>query len=73
MISNQGNGTVWNVFSYVRTTNATTTTMNMMEFFNDLSSRNWLAGKYLTSVETGTEIFTGTGELDTTGFFCRIQ
>jgi len=73
MISNQGNGTVWNVFSYVRTNNATTTTMNMMEFFNDLSSRGWLAGKYLTSVETGTEIFTGTGELDTSGFFCRIQ
>ena len=73
MISNQGNGTVWNVFSYVRTTNASTTTMNMMAFFNDLSTRGWLAGKYLTSVETGTEVFTGTGELDTTGFFCRIQ
>jgi hypothetical protein len=29
--------------------------------------------KYLSSVQTGTEIFTGTGELDTLGYYCRVQ
>jgi xyloglucan-specific endo-beta-1,4-glucanase len=45
-----------------------------MDFMNDLVSRGWVqSSKYLTSVQSGTEIFTGTGELDTTGYYCRIQ
>ena len=31
------------------------------------------SSKYLTSVQSGSEIFTGTGELDTKGYFCRVQ
>ncbi len=66
--------TTWNVFSYVRATNATTAVVNIMDFLNDLVSRGWLqSSKYLTSVQSGTEIFTGTGELDTTGYYCRVQ
>jgi xyloglucan-specific endo-beta-1,4-glucanase len=66
--------TTWNVFSYVRTANATSAVVNVMDFLNDLVSRGWVqSSKYLTSVQSGTEIFTGTGELDTTGYYCRVQ
>ena len=35
-------------------------------------SRGWMSSsKYITSVQSGTEVFTGTGELDTTGYYCR--
>jgi len=74
MTTTNSGTTLWNVFSYVRQTNATTASMNMMEFMNDLISRNLVQNtKYLTSIQTGTEIFTGMGRLDTTGFTCRIQ
>ena len=74
MTTTNSGQTLWNVFSYVRTTNATTASMNMMEFMNDLVSRGWVSSqKFLTSIEAGSEIFTGTGRLDTTGFTCRIQ
>lgn len=64
----------WNVFSYVRATNATSAVVNVMDFMNDLVSRGWMqTSKYVTSVQSGTEIFTGTGELDTTGYYCRVQ
>ena len=54
--------TTWNVFSYVRTANATSAVINVMDFMNDLVTRGWVqSSKYLTSVQSGTEIFTGTG------------
>ena len=66
--------TTWNVFSYVRTANATSAVINVMDFMNDLVARGWVqSSKYLSSVQSGTEIFTGTGELDTTGYYCRVQ
>jgi hypothetical protein len=66
--------TTWNVFSYVRTQNATSAVVNIKDFTGDLVARGWLqSSKYITSVQSGTEIFTGTGELDTTGYYCRIQ
>jgi hypothetical protein len=67
-------GSTWPVSSYVRTSNATTSVMNMMEFYNDLVSRGWIPNtRYLSSIQAGTEVFTGTGSLTTNGFYCRVQ
>ena len=45
-----------------------------VDFMRDLVSRGWMANtKYLTSIEAGTEIFTGTGQLDTDAYYCTIQ
>jgi hypothetical protein len=70
----RGTNNRWNVFSYVRQTSATTAVVNVMDFMRDLMTRGWIQGtKYLTSVQSGTEIFAGTGELDTKGYYCRVQ
>jgi hypothetical protein len=64
----------WNVFSFIRTANASTAVLNMMDFFNDLVTRGWMSSsKYVSSIQAGTEVFTGMGQLDTKGFYCRIQ
>jgi hypothetical protein len=70
----QGNNGVWNVYSFVRTTNATTgATLNLMDFLNNLVARGLSSSKYLSSIQAGTEVFTGTGELDTDSYYCTIQ
>jgi hypothetical protein len=62
------------VFSFVRTSNATTAVMNMMDFPRYLVAQSKMSGsKYLSSVQAGTEVFTGQGQLDTNGFYCRVQ
>ncbi|HEY4013160.1 MAG TPA: MXAN_6577-like cysteine-rich protein [Polyangiaceae bacterium] len=67
-------GSTWPVSSYVRTGNATTSVMNMMVFYNDLVSRGWIPNtRYLSSIQAGTEVFSGTGSLTTNGFYCRVQ
>ncbi len=69
-----GNNGYWNVRSYVRTSNTTSATFNLMDFLKDLMERNLLTeGKYLSSIEAGTEIFNGTGTLDTSSFYCTIN
>ncbi len=70
----QGNNGRWNVDSYVRTANTTSATLNIMDFLNDLVTRGYLtSSKYLSSIQSGTEVFTGTGELDTDSYYCTIQ
>jgi xyloglucan-specific endo-beta-1,4-glucanase len=70
----KGTNNSWNVYSYVRTTNAQTSVLNMMDFMADLVTRGWMTkDKYLSSIQTGTEVFTGNGQLQTNGFYCRIQ
>ena len=67
-------GSTWPVSSYVRTGNATTAVMNMMVFYNDLVSRGWIPNtRYLSSIQAGTEVFSGTGTLTTNGLYCRVQ
>ena len=40
----------WNVFSFVRTANATTSVLNIMDFMNDLVTRGWLqSSKYVSA------------------------
>jgi hypothetical protein len=61
-----------NVFSYVRTTNATTQVLNMMSVMQDLVTRGWVqSSKYLSAIQAGTEVYTGSGDLTTYGFYCR--
>jgi hypothetical protein len=64
----------WNVFSFVRQQNTTNSTLNLRDFLNNLVSRGWMSSsKYLTSVEAGTEIFHGSGQLNTTSYFANVS
>jgi hypothetical protein len=64
----------WNVWSYVRNTNATSATLNLNEFLQDLMTRGYVqSSKYLASIEAGTEVFIGQGQFDTTSWGCTIQ
>lgn len=64
----------WNVYSYVRTTNTTSATLDLRDFTNDVVSRGWMSSsKYLTSVQAGPEIFTGEGEVDTTSYSATVR
>jgi len=70
----KGSTGTWNVYSYVRTTNATSATLNLMDFLKDLVNKGWMSSShYLTSIEAGTEVFVGTGRLDTDNYYCTIQ
>jgi xyloglucan-specific endo-beta-1,4-glucanase len=67
-------GASWPVASYVRTTNATTSVMNMMDFYRDLVTRGFIPNtRYLSSIQAGVEVFNGTGQIDTNGYYCRVQ
>ncbi len=70
----EGNVSSWVCHSFVRTANTNSARLNLMEFLQYLvSSRGLSSSKYLTGIEAGTEIFTGTGQLDTNGYTCTIQ
>jgi hypothetical protein len=71
----QGKNSRWNVYSYVRSSNADTgATLNISDFLKDLTgSRGLSTSKYLTSIESGAEIFLGSGRLDTDQYYCTIQ
>ncbi|MEU8656594.1 GH12 family glycosyl hydrolase domain-containing protein [Actinoplanes philippinensis] len=58
----------WEVYSFVRTSNTSAADLNLTGFTDDLVARGWLAkSKYLSSVQAGAEVFTGSGRLDRTG------
>jgi hypothetical protein len=71
----QGMNNKWNVYSYVRATNADTgATLNLGDFLHDLTAnRNMASAKYLSSIQAGTEVFLGSGRLDTDQYYCTIQ
>ncbi|MEU4624481.1 cellulose binding domain-containing protein [Actinoplanes sp. NPDC023801] len=63
----------WEVYSFVRTTNTSVAGLDLTDFTDDLVARGWLAKtKYLSSVQAGTEIFTGSGQLDTSAYAVKI-
>jgi Glycosyl hydrolase family 12/Cellulose binding domain len=62
----------WEVYSFVRTTNTTSESLNLMDFYQYLISRGLSSSKYLLSVESGTEVFTGAGSLDTTSYYTNV-
>ena len=64
----------WNVFSFVRTASTTSSALDLTDFTDDLTARGWLPRtKYLSSVEAGTEVFTGEGRLDTSAYSVTID
>ncbi len=66
--------TNWNVYSFVRTQSAPSSSLNLMDFINQLVTLGWMdPAKYLSSIQAGTEIFEGTGQLDVSAYSCSIQ
>lgn len=64
----QGYGS-WNVVSFVRNGNVSGASLNLMDFARAAASKgfiNW--SRYFLNVDTGTEIFEGSGDLKTTSF-----
>jgi xyloglucan-specific endo-beta-1,4-glucanase len=59
----------WDVYSFVRTDNTTSVEFDLMDFLNYLAENRGLdASKYLTSVQAGTEVFVGSGSLETSRY-----
>ena len=57
------------MYSFVRTSNVSSASLNLRDFTNYLVANNGLSSsKYLLSVEAGTEVFTGAGTLNTTAY-----
>jgi hypothetical protein len=63
----------WNVWSFVRTSNSGSGSINIKNFTDYLRANQGMpAGKYLTSVQFGTEIFRGTGNLNVTNYTASV-
>ncbi|GAA4097464.1 GH12 family glycosyl hydrolase domain-containing protein [Actinomadura miaoliensis] len=63
----------WEVYSFVRTSNTTSANFNIRDFLNHLrSNRGLSSSKYLTSVQAGTEVFTGGGRLATASYYTNV-
>ncbi|GAB2961350.1 GH12 family glycosyl hydrolase domain-containing protein [Saccharothrix stipae] len=63
----------WEVYSFIRTSNTNSATFNLRDFTSHLSSRGWLSNqKYLTSVQHGTEVFSGNGQLDVHSYYANV-
>jgi hypothetical protein len=67
----------WNVFSFVRVSNAASWTVDVREFIDYLvSTKGWMEkDKFLTSVQFGSEIFRteGDGRFDVTDYRCDVE
>ncbi len=66
----------WHVFSFVRTTNAGSWSLDVRDFTDYLAARGWLPEtKYLTSVEFGSEIFKtdGPGSFEVKDYHCEVK
>jgi hypothetical protein len=63
----------WKVFSFVRRTNTTKATLNLDDFTQALVRRKLLSNdKYVSGIESGTEVFKGTGRLDTRSYSVTV-
>ncbi|WP_406441999.1 endo-1,4-beta-glucanase [Streptomyces sp. NBC_01613] len=63
----------WNVYSFVRRTNTTRATLDLDDFTQALVRRKLLSNdKYVSGIESGTEVFKGTGRLDTKSYSVDI-
>ncbi|WP_233531684.1 GH12 family glycosyl hydrolase domain-containing protein [Paenibacillus alkalitolerans] len=72
---NAGNGTGWNVFSFVRTSNTSSSSMNLRDFIHYVVyTKNWMSNsKFISSVEFGSEIFTGSGNFHINSYSVNVQ
>lgn len=63
----------WKVYSFVRRANTTKATLNLDDFTQALVRRKLLSDdKYVSGIESGTEVFKGTGRLDTRSYSVTI-
>lgn len=63
----------WKVYSFVRRTNTTSATLNLDDFTQALVRRKLLSDdKYVSGIEAGSEVFHGSGRLDTTAYSVDI-
>jgi hypothetical protein len=70
----EGNNSYWQVHSFVRNSNTNSATLNLMSFLDALVSRGSMSSsQYLTSIQAGTEVYNGSGELNTSSYYCTIQ
>ncbi|MCY8406569.1 GH12 family glycosyl hydrolase domain-containing protein, partial [Bacillus sonorensis] len=65
----------WNVYSFVRTSNTQSASLNIRHFTNYLSNqKKWLdKSKYVSSVEFGTEVFGGTGQINISNWDVNVR
>ncbi|MEV7887903.1 GH12 family glycosyl hydrolase domain-containing protein [Streptomyces sp. NPDC002817] len=64
----------WNVYSFVRTANTNSATTDLTGLANTLVQKRLLSNtSYLTSVEAGTEVFTGRGKLSTSSYSVSVS
>ncbi|WP_327661320.1 MULTISPECIES: GH12 family glycosyl hydrolase domain-containing protein [unclassified Streptomyces] len=63
----------WNVYSFVRTANTTSATLDLDDFNQALVARGLMSGdKYLSGIEAGTEVFKGKGKLSTDAYSVNV-
>ncbi|MFJ9712346.1 hypothetical protein [Streptomyces sp. NPDC101234] len=63
----------WNVYSFVRRASTTGATLNLDDFTQALVRRKLLSNdKYVSGIESGTEVFKGSGRLDTKSYSVDI-
>jgi hypothetical protein len=66
--------TGWDVYSFVRTSNTSSATLDLKDFLDQLRTRRGLGSStYLSGVAAGIEVFTGTGQLTTTSYRVDVQ
>ncbi|MBV9945965.1 MAG: hypothetical protein JOZ69_03865 [Myxococcales bacterium] len=70
----EGNSGSWPIHSYVRVGNITSSVLNITTFLQDLVSRGLIPNtRFVTGVQAGIEVRSGSGTLTTTDFSCQIQ
>ncbi|WP_037679448.1 endo-1,4-beta-glucanase [Streptomyces griseus] len=63
----------WKVFSFVRRANTTKATLDLNDFTQALVRRKLLSDdKFVSGIESGTEVFKGTGRLDTKAYSVSV-
>jgi hypothetical protein len=63
----------WQVHTFVRTSGTSSVSVNLKAFLNVLVARGTLSNtKYINGIEVGSEVFTGSGQLDTTFYSTDI-
>lgn len=63
----------WPVYSFVRTDNTKSDSLDLNKFFQYLISFGLDSTSYLLSVEAGVEVFTGEGRLNTTHYSINVE
>ncbi len=65
----------WNVFSFVRKGNTSSSSMNLRDFIHHIVySKGWMSNsKYVSSVQFGTEVFTGSGNMHISNYSVNVQ